>query len=178
MKKVKKSTLKPLITRPSNQSTEKYVEFVEERIYGSVTLLAVNVGLLFSGKLSVGLAFGTIVATTLGIWLASIFAAITAYRIGHDTTMPIPEVVHQLTVHRGLLLAAVPSLGMILLAYASVIDIKTAIVIDIALGLFTMVTTLSRSAKTPKNSYSRASLLIAIQIIVAITIILLMAKSK
>lgn len=178
VKTVKKSTLKPLVTRPSQQSSDKYIQFVEERIYGTVTLLAVNVGLLLTKDLSVALALGTIAATTFGIWLASIFAAITAYRIGNDNNMPARDVIHELTVHRGLLFAALPSLGMITLAYFSVIEIKTAIMVDIALGLVTMIATLSRSAKTQDNSYRRAIFLISLQFLVAISIIGLMARAK
>ena len=165
--------LKPLFTKPSKQGKEKLVAFVKERIYGSVTLLAINVSLLVHEGLTVKYAFSAILATALGLWLASIFAAVTAYRIVHDKNMPREEIVHEFTIHRGLLFAALPSVIMLSLAAFEIIALKTAIIADISLAIVAMIITIMRSAKTSSNSLQTALISVLIQAGVAGLIIVI-----
>ncbi len=169
---MKKQLLKPLIKDPNDQSAEKRAAFLRERIYGGVTVLAVNVGMLFKTGINVQDAYVAILSTIGGLWLASMFAGVLSYRIIHDKTMPTRLLVHELTVHRGLLLAAVPSLIMFSLAAFELVAIRTAIIADIALALITLTIAILRSSKTQSNSYTTALISLALQAGVAGLIVL------
>lgn len=169
------NTLKPIVTKPSQQSREKQAAFMKERLYGAVTLLAVNFGLLAQtgGGLTIKQAFITILTTTFGLWAASLLASVLAYRVVHDKNMPRKDFVYEVTVHRGLLLAAVPSVLMLSLAGLDVIELRTAIIADITLALTAMGVTILRSAKTESNSFVTAAISIALQTGFAVAVIVL-----
>lgn len=169
---MKKNTLKPLITNPKHQGRETRAEFAKERIYGSVTILALNFSMLFKSSVTVADAYITVIATITGLWLASMFASVLSYRIIHDKNMPQSDFIHELAVHRGMLLAAVPSLIMFSLAALEIIAIRTALIADIALALIALTVTIARSGKTRSNSFKTAIISISIQAVVAGLIIL------
>ena len=146
---------------------------MKERIYGAVTLMAVNAGFLLQPNLTVNHAFVIIVSTTLGLWLASMFAAVMAFRLVHDRNMPRDEYVHELTIHRGLLFAAVPSVIMLSLAAFELIELRTAIIADISLAIVAMTVTIIRSAKTSTNTIQTALISIGLQALVAGIIIVI-----
>ncbi len=159
-------------------SRELTASLLKERIYGSVTVLAVNVGLLLKTGLTVEHAFITIIATVIGLWLAGLFAVVLSYRIVHDTNMPRSEFFHEIAVHRGLLLAGVSSVIMLGLASVDLISIRTAIIADISLTVVAMTIAILRSAKTKSNTFITAIISIAAQAAIAAVIILLKLGSK
>lgn len=85
--------------------------------------------------------------------------------------MPRDSFIHELAVHRGLLLAAVPSLIMFSLAAFDLVAIKTALIADIILAVIAMTITIFRSGKTRTNSYVTALVSVAVQAVVAAAII-------
>ncbi|MES2876620.1 MAG: hypothetical protein V4678_04085 [Patescibacteria group bacterium] len=175
---MKKQSLKPLVTNPTKQSRERYAAFLKEQIYGSFTLLAVNFGLFVKSDLSVKNAFITITTTAIGLWLASMLAAVIAFRVVHDKNMPRKELIHELTIHRGLLVAAVPSLLMFSLAALGLIQIQTAIIAAITLAIVGMTVAILRSAKTSSNSIATAFISIGVQAVAAAVIILIKLGAK
>jgi hypothetical protein len=173
-----KKTLKPLVTNPTKQSRERYAAFLKEQIYGSFTLLAVNIGLLIKPGLKVESAFIAIFSTAFGLWLASLLASVIAYRVVHDKNMPRTEFVHELTVHRGLLVAAVPSVLMFSLAALDAIELRTAIIAAVSLAVVGMTVAILRSAKTRSNSLVTALISIGVQAAVAVVIIFIKLGAK
>ncbi len=169
---MKKNSLKPLVARPKHQGREIRAAFAKERIYGSVTILAVNFSMLFKSGLTVADAYITVIATITGLWLASLFASVLSHRIVHDKNMPRADFIHELAIHRGMLLAAVPSLIMFSLAAFDLIAIRTALIADIALALIALTVTIFRSGKTRSNSFTTALVSVAIQAAVAGVIVL------
>jgi hypothetical protein len=167
-----KRTLKPLIAHPKHQGREIRAAFAKERIYGSVTILAVNFSMLFKPGLTVGEAYITVIATITGLWLASQFASVLGYRIVHDKNMPRDEFIQEIAIHRGMLFAAVPSLIMFSLAAFDLIAIRTALIADIALAMVALAVTIFRSGKTRTNSLKMAVISVAIQVAVASVIVL------
>lgn len=168
---MKKKSLKPLVTHPKHQGREVQAAFAKERIYGSVTILAINASMLFKSGLTAGDAIITVGSTIIGLWLASMFAEVLSYRIIHDKNMPRDNFIHELAVHRGLLLAAIPSIIMFSLAAFDLVAIKTALIADIILAVIAMTITIFRSGKTRSNSYITALISVAIQAAVAAAII-------
>lgn len=76
---MKKKLLKPLVTHPKNQGREVQAAFAKERIYGSVTILAINASMLFKSGLTAEDAIITVGSTIVGLWLASMFAEVLSY---------------------------------------------------------------------------------------------------
>lgn len=165
------NSINPLLTNPKDQDRETRAAFTKERIYGSVTVLAVNFSMLFKSGVTVSDAYITVTATIGGLWLASMFASVMSYRIVHDKNMPRTVFIHDLAIHRGLLLAAVPSLIMFSLAALDIIAIRTALIADIALALIALTVTLFRSGKTRTNTLTTALVSVSIQAAVAAAII-------
>lgn len=159
-------------------SREQLAAVLKERIYGSVTILAVNVGLLLKADLTLQHAYIAIISTVIGLWLAGLFAVVLAYRVVHDKNMPRREFAHEIAVHRGLLLAGVSSLIMLTLASAHVISLHAAIIADIGLTITAITVTILRAAKTSSNSVITAVISIGVQIIIAGLIILLKIGAK
>lgn len=173
-----KKSLKPLVSHPKHQGREVRAAFAKERIYGSVTILAVNFSMLFKPGLTVTEAYITVIFTITGLWLASQFASVLGYRIVHDKNMPRHEFIQEIAVHRGMLLAAVPSLVLFSFAAFDWIAIRTALIADIALALVALAVTIFRSGKTRTNSYKLAAISIAIQVAVAGIIVLVKLGSE
>src|SRR6478672_6600770 len=173
-----KNSLKPIITNPTKQSRERYAAFLKEQIYGSFTLLAVNIGLLVKADPSIKNAFITVGTTAIGLWLASMLAVVIAYRVVHDKNMPRHEFIHEVTIHRGLLVAAVPSLLMFSLAALNFIETDTAIIAAITLAVLGMTVAILRSAKTNSNSLITALISVGIQAAAAAVIILVKLGAK
>lgn len=175
---MKHKSLKPLVTNPSKQGRERHAAFIKEQIYGSFTLLAVNIGLLIKPGITVEDALITITSTTAGLWLASLLASVIAYRVVHDKNMPRSELIHEITIHRGLLVAAVPSLLMLALSSLGAIEVRTAIIASISLAVVGMTVAILRSAKTQSNSLITALISIGLQAVVAAVIILVKLGAK
>ncbi len=169
---------KQLLKNPSDQSKVKYIAFMEERIYGTVTLMAISLGLLVQPGLKASSALGIIISTAFGLWLAGLFASITAYRIGHDKAMPRSEFFHELTVHRGLLIAAVPTVLMLLIAFYELIEVRTALIASLSIAAITMIALIVRSANTARNSFKSTAIIVASQTLIALAVIFIKLGGK
>ena len=131
------------------EKRELSIEFLEERIYGSITLLVVNIGLIINSEdLSTSHVFGVIITTSIGLWAASLFASILAFRTIHDHAMPRSKIVKNVIAHRGIIVAAIPSLFVICLAALNILEIQTAVIVNIVLTVTAMTLIIMRSAKT------------------------------
>ena len=111
------------------------------------------------------------VSAALGIGLASIFAELVSYRVVHDRAIPRREFLHHFKTHRAFLVAAAPSLIFIPAAALSIMTLRTALVIDIVLGVFSLFVILIRSAVTPKNTLVSITISIGIQAIIAALVV-------
>ncbi len=160
------------------ENREYIAAIIKERIYGSVTVLAVNIGLLLKDDLTVKHAFIAIISTVVGLWLAGLFASVLSHRVVHDENMSRKQFIKELGIHRGLLLAGTSSIIMFSLAAIGLIEIHTAIIIDISLAIVAITITIMRSAKTSSNSFVTALISIGIQAVIASAIILLKLGAK
>jgi len=161
-------------------SREYLAEIFRERIYGSITVLAVNIGLVLkiNDGLTVRHAFITIIATIVGLWLAGIFSSVLSYRIVHQKNMPRKQFAHELTVHRGLLMAGWSTLIMLTLAAFGAVSLHTAILTDIILTITALTFTVLRGTKSGANTFITALISVAIQATIIGFIILLKLNSK
>lgn len=156
----------------ADKTKEIRAAYLRERVYGGVTLLGVSASLLVNNAyITTEYALAAIVTATLGIGIASIFAELVAYRVVHDKDMPRQEFVHHLVTHRALLVAALPSLIFLPAAAIGIVSLKTALAIDIALGIFGLSIILIRSAVTQKNTARSVAISLLIQAIIVFLIV-------
>jgi FtsH-binding integral membrane protein len=166
------ASAKQLIQKPSTQGDKKYIEFLRLRIYGTITLMAANAGLLLQGDARLRQSFIVILTTTFGLWLAGLVSVFIAHRIVHEKPASKTTVLHELNVHRGVLLAGLPSVIMLLLALMNVVELQTALITNIAVAVTSLTIATVRAAKsTSENTFMVAILSITAQTIVGLLIV-------
>jgi len=102
-------------------------EYLKERIYWSITLLAVDLGIYAHiDNTTVGQAFWIIITTVLWLWLASLFAELLSYKVFNES---LCEGKRKEEFHNSLwvLSSSTMSLFMLWLAFFSIITLKSAI---------------------------------------------------
>ncbi|MCA9338383.1 hypothetical protein KC949_02395 [Candidatus Saccharibacteria bacterium] len=118
--------------RADRANPDMLAEVLRERIYATLTLLAVMVGLWqhpgdHSALGALGVMFGTVVA----LWLATIIAARMSYRIVHSGD-EFESKWHEVgETASGLLLPAVAPALFVLISLTGIISLKTALLVGI-----------------------------------------------
>lgn len=102
-------------------------ERLKERIYASLTLLAVLVGLAQSGHPSHLGAAASVAVTALGLWLATVVADLQAHPVAHGRGPQVTEIRHMLFVSSPLLTSAVGPLLLIGLSALGALHLSTAL---------------------------------------------------
>ena len=159
-------------TIPHTSDRELYAEFLRERVYGSITLMAINIGLLLDvERLTVQHAYVVIITTAIGLWAAGLYAEFVAYRVMNDKNMPRSLLVRTIVSHRGILVSAVPSLIILSLAAFGVIELRTALITDILLAITAMTILIIRSASTSQNNQTTTLIAVAAQALIAACVV-------
>lgn len=153
---------------------EVYARFLSERLYGSVTILAINIGLLLNiDGITVRQVFTTIFTTALGLWLASLFAEEVSHKVVHGKTMDAHEFRVMMVSHLGIILAALPSLFVVGLIFFKVIVLRTAIEIGISITATTILLYIIRSINIQGRSRTTSLISVFLQILVAALVIVI-----
>ena len=114
-------------------------EYLKERIYWSITLLAVDLGIYAHiDNTTVGQAFWIIITTVLWLWLASLFAELLSYKVFNES---LCEGKRKEEFHNSLwvLLSSAMSLFMLWLAFFSIITLKSAVLWAIIANVIQLV---------------------------------------
>ncbi|MFE5209377.1 hypothetical protein [Streptomyces sp. NPDC056600] len=106
-------------------------ERLKERIYASLTLLAVLVGLAQGGHPTHAGALVSVVVTALGLWLATLVADLQAHPVAHRRWPTPREVKHVLFTSSPLLTCAVGPVLMIGLSAAGLLGLTTALWVSV-----------------------------------------------
>ncbi|WP_394436392.1 hypothetical protein [Streptomyces sp. SGAir0957] len=102
-------------------------ERLKERIYASLTLLAVLVGQAQSGHPRHAGAAVSVAVTALGLWLATIVADLQAHPVAHGRMPRLPEIRHTVFTSSPLLTSAIGPLLVIALSAVGVVELTTAL---------------------------------------------------
>ncbi|MFE1955348.1 hypothetical protein ACFW9D_33305 [Streptomyces sp. NPDC059524] len=102
-------------------------ERLKERIYASLTLLAVLVGLAQNGHASHLGAAASVAVTALGLWLATLVADMQAHPVAHGRMPRLAEIRHTLFVSSPLLTSAAGPLLLIGLSALGALHLTTAL---------------------------------------------------
>ncbi|MFB8026572.1 MULTISPECIES: hypothetical protein [unclassified Streptomyces] len=107
---------------------------LKERIYATITMIAVVVGLSLGDVGAVG-ALATVLTTALGLWLAAFVADQQAHRTVHRHLATGRDLRRMLYVSSPLLSCAVGPSVMIALAALDVMDLSTALTVAAGVGV-------------------------------------------
>lgn len=122
-----------------------YAELLRERIYSTITLLAVVVVLWqHPEEHTAWSVVGVIVGTVGALWLASMIASRISFRIVHDDEELEAYYRHASEAASGLLAPAAAPVFLVLLSIAGLIELKLALTLGVAvlvlsLFLFSLV---------------------------------------
>ncbi|MGK5641076.1 hypothetical protein ACSNOK_22580 [Streptomyces sp. URMC 126] len=100
---------------------------LKERLYAAITMIAVVVGLAYSGHVEPAGAALSVAGTAVGLWLASLVADSQAYRVVHARGLGRQRTRELLFVSSPLLLSAVGPLLLIGLSACAVVPLHTAL---------------------------------------------------
>ncbi|MFI6520671.1 hypothetical protein ACIBF1_34315 [Spirillospora sp. NPDC050679] len=124
--------------RRSRVDVELMGERLKERIYATITMVSVTIGLSFAHAADAGGAALTVGATALGLWLASLVADQQSYRTLHRRGPSPAETREALYVSSPLLLSAVGPLLLIGLAALGLLELRTALLVAAAGDVLTL----------------------------------------
>lgn len=125
-------TRKPLNLSPAQRT--QYAELLRERIYSTITLLAVLVVLWqHPGDYTEWGVIGAIVGTVGALWLATLIASRMSYRIAHDDKELEPHFREASEAASGLLAPAGAPVFLVLMSMTGVIDLQTALLLSVVL---------------------------------------------
>ena len=159
---------------PAKSRIYEHIAYLRERIYGVITLLGISIGLLInSSNVTAPYALAAITTAALSLWVAGVFSELVAYRVVHDAPLPKRELMRHVVKHNGILVAAVPSLIFLTASILQIVSLRTALIVDIVLSIFSLSVIMVRAAVTPKNSVTSILMSLAAQALIALLIIAL-----
>lgn len=137
---MRKPSRRPAIKELSPEQRSLFAEILKERIYATLTLLAVMVTLWQHPEDHRPLGvIGIIAGTVVALWLATLIAARMSYRAVHHSGDLEPKYREAVEAARGLLMPVGVPIFFVLLALVHIINLQTALmlgVISLVLSLF------------------------------------------
>lgn len=123
----------------SANERDQYAELLRERIYSTITLLAVVVVLWqHAADHSAWATVGTIIGTVGALWLATLIASRMSYRIVHDDSELESHYRKASEAASGLLAPAVAPIFLILVSMTGLISLETALLFSVVLLILSL----------------------------------------
>ncbi|MGW7194432.1 hypothetical protein, partial [Streptomyces sp. NPDC054838] len=126
---------------PAEKEAERAVLIasqLKERLYATITMIAVVVGLAYSGHGTPGGVAVSVAGTAVGLWLATLVADWQAHRVVHGRGSGERWLRETLFVSTPLLLSAAGPLLMILLSALGVVALHTALLAAAAVDVWVL----------------------------------------
>ncbi|MET9608513.1 hypothetical protein ABZZ17_26260 [Streptomyces sp. NPDC006512] len=118
--------------------TQTAAAHLKERLYATITMISVVIGLAGSGHVEALGAALTVVTASAGLWLASLVADQQAHRVTHGALARGRDLRAMLFVSSPLLLSAVGPLLLIGLAALGVMAVETALLTAAGVNVATL----------------------------------------
>ncbi len=121
------------------EAREQFAENTKERIYSTITLLAVITALWHSADHhSHAGVLATIVGSVVALWLATLMSARMSYRAVHGKSVPLAKYREAIFAASGLLAPAAAPVLFVLLSAFGVITLKAALFVSMVALLLSM----------------------------------------
>lgn len=155
------------------ESRETIAENMKERVYSTITLLAVLVGLWRDGDHSVLGAIGAIVGAVVAIWLATLIANRLSYRAVHGKPISRREYVRSFYTASGLLAPAIAPILLVLGSMTHLYSIQAALTASIVVSLLSLFAFSFVAGRKIYNSLFRLVVVSALEMSVGLVVIAL-----
>ncbi|MFK0257076.1 hypothetical protein [Streptomyces sp. NPDC090445] len=119
-------------------TVEEAAARLKERLYATITMISVVIGLGASGHVDAVGAAATVITASVGLWLAALVADQQAHRVVHGALATGRELRSVLFVNSPLLLSAVGPLLLIGISALGVMALSTALVTAAAVNVATL----------------------------------------
>lgn len=121
------------------EAREQFAENTKERIYSTITLLAVVTALWHSSAHHSALGtLGAIIGTVVALWLATLMAARMSYRAVHARGMPLETYRNMFFSASGLLAPAAAPVFFVLLSMTGMFELHVALFVSMIVLLLSM----------------------------------------
>ncbi|MFI9722738.1 hypothetical protein ACIHFE_24290 [Streptomyces sp. NPDC052396] len=128
----------PAPTGHTPDPTVLFVSRLKERLYATITMIAVVVGLASAGEVGPVGAASSVAGTAVGLWLTSLVADGQAHRVVHGIGFSRQQLRATLHVSSPLLLSAVGPLILITLSALGVLRLHTALLIAAGVSVWVL----------------------------------------
>ncbi|MFE9931208.1 hypothetical protein [Streptomyces sp. NPDC005533] len=119
-------------------STEMAAAQLKERLYATITMISVVIGLAGSSHVSAVGAAATIGTASVGLWLAALVADQQAHRVTHGALARGRDLRAMLFVSSPLLLSAVGPLVLVGVSALGAMDLDTALLVAAGVNVATL----------------------------------------
>lgn len=152
----------------------QFAEILRERIYATITLLAVIVTLWrHPGEHSTLGTIGIILGTVVALWFATMIAARMSYRIIHSSEEADEKSWEASVSARGLLAPAGAPIFFILLSFTHLIDLRTALFLGIASLVLSLFLFSLYSGRKSSDSWAKILFYSLLQLALGVAIVTL-----
>jgi hypothetical protein len=156
------------------ESREAVAENMKERVYSTITLLAVLVEMWRDGNHSNIGAIGAIVGAVVAIWLATLIANRLSYRAVHGKPIGRREYVRTFYTASGLLAPAIAPIVLIVISWVTKLyDLESALVASIVISLLSLFAFSFVAGRKIYDSLLRLLVVSALEMSVGFVVILL-----
>ncbi|HEY0965152.1 MAG TPA: hypothetical protein VGE13_01605 [Candidatus Saccharimonadales bacterium] len=169
-----KSSSKIRKTPRTIASVEETAEFLKERIYATITLLALLATLWhgadhFTAKGAIVSVLGTVVA----LWLAIGIASRMSYQVVHGKRMSTKAYTEILRHHSALLIPAFPVVVLILISLTGLFSLKTALLASLITLLLSFVGFSLLAGRRMRSSWTEIAITSGFEIALGLGVIAL-----
>lgn len=160
--------------RTSSADLEEITEFLKERIYATITLIALLVTLWhgadhFTAK---GAIF-SIIGTVIALWLAIGIASRMSYQVAHGKRMSTREYFAILRSHSALLAPAFPVIILILISMTGLFSLETALLTSVIVLLFSFIGFSLLAGRRMHSSWTEIAITSSFEIALGLGVIVL-----
>ena len=169
-----RSSRRPHIKDFSPEQRSLFAEILRERIYATLTLLAVMVTLWQHPEDHTALGvIGIIAGTVIALWLATIIAAQMSYRAVHHERDLKPKSRKAIESAQGLLLPMGAPIFFVLISLTGLIDLRTSLLLGIISLVLSLFGFSVYSGRRSADSFGRILLYSSLEMALGIGVVLL-----
>lgn len=173
-KQIKNERIRPSLSELSVEQREIFADNLRERVYSTITLIAVLTVLWQNGQHSAIGAIGAIAGSVIALWLATLISIRMSYRAVHGKPIDRRNYTTAFFTASGLLAPAIVPVVIIALAGVSgFYTLKTALLASIIVSLLFLFVLSFQAGRKIYDSFGRLLLVSILEMSVGVLVVML-----